>query len=170
MSNWDRLQDCGNYSQASIKLAKKAARKAAKKTEKKKTKQIIAGYQKELIERATTAEGTFKNILNSLDIQFEFQKVIKTKKRHYIVDFYLTQYHCIVEIDGGYHNDHDQRLKDKTRASDLKQSLIVAKIVRLTNKEVESDQCANIFLYRFLPYTQRLNINPSVIKRLQAVK
>ena len=170
MSSWDRVQNCGIYSQTSIRLAKKAAKKKARKAAKKKTTDIISGFQKELINRQTQPEILFKNTLASLNIKYEFQKIIKTNNKVYIVDFYLPEYHCIVEIDGGYHNEHDQQLKDKARSRDLKQSFIVAKIIRLTNEEAENTQAADIFLYRFLPCAQRLNINIGVIKRLQSVK
>ena len=152
MTNWSKMQECSNYNLPSIKSLKRLKAKKAKKAAKKQTEQVIKGYQKDLTERKTGAETTFESFLNKLQIKFEFQKIIRSQKQHYIVDFFLPEYHTIIEIDGDYHNEPSQRQKDKARTRTLKRSNIVARIIRLTNQEALSPDLYKLFLQRLCPF------------------
>ncbi len=94
-------------------------------------------FRKDLIKKQTHSEVVFKARLKSLNIKYEFQKIMYDKDRFYIVDFFLPDLKLIVEIDGGYHNDKDQIYKDKLRSSRLSM-LGYKKIKRFTNEEVLS--------------------------------
>jgi very-short-patch-repair endonuclease len=87
---------------------------------------------------ATPAELAFQQILFALKIRHQFQREMRRKGGRYaIVDFYLPDYHAIIEIDGGYHNDVIQKHLDKRRTKEiLNNNKIPEKVVRFTNKEV----------------------------------
>jgi very-short-patch-repair endonuclease len=65
----------------------------------------------------------------------------KFRRQHpihiFIVDFYCHRLKLVIEIDGGYHNEPDQILKDRERSELLEfQDL---KIIRFSNEEVKYD-------------------------------
>ena len=69
-------------------------------------------YQKELKEKPTLSEVKFKDILDEMDIIYDFQKKIFTQDSFFIVDFYLRKSRIVIEIDGGYHDkrfEHDKK-------------------------------------------------------------
>ncbi|MCD6148456.1 DUF559 domain-containing protein [bacterium] len=95
-----------------------------------KDKLRITGYSYKLRRRPTKAELAMKRILNSLGIDYIFQKRI----RWYIADFYLTKRNrgVIVEVDGEYHKyrtDYDKRRDELLRREGFE-------VIRFTNKEV----------------------------------
>lgn len=90
-------------------------------------------YRKQLIGHSTKYEKIFFELLNELGYQFEFQKVIYTKKSFYIVDFYINDANLIVELDG---EGHKERIKeDALRTENLKHEGY-PRVVRFWNKEV----------------------------------
>lgn len=130
--NWDRMRDCGNYN-----LGKRKKRRKTKKVAIKGPSRIIARFQSELKRRKTLAEAVFEAFLKHEKIAFEFQKIVYTKKKVYIVDFYLPFYNIIVEVDGGYHAKKGQVKKDVVRENNLKKCGFTH-IFRFKNKDVMS--------------------------------
>ena len=61
-------------------------------------------------------------------------------KSGYILDFYYPQSCLAVEVNGGYHNNEDQRKYDATRDRRLAEAKVTT--LRFTNEEVESDVTA----------------------------
>ncbi len=63
---------------------------------------------------------------------------VKVRRQHtiqgYIVDFALLEVNLVIEIDGGYHNDEEQKIYDKERTEYLKEFNL--DLVRFTNEEV----------------------------------
>lgn len=62
----------------------------------------------------------------------------KFRRQHplsiYVADFYCHALKLVIEIDGGYHLDDEQRLLDEKRTSDIEfQGL---KVIRFTNEEI----------------------------------
>ncbi|RYZ21431.1 MAG: endonuclease domain-containing protein [Chitinophagaceae bacterium] len=55
----------------------------------------------------------------------------------YIVDFTCLEKHLVVEVDGGYHLDPEQKKKDATREEDL--LALRFRVLRFTNEEVLND-------------------------------
>ena len=156
--DWQKLQDNAIYRQPSIKDLRRKARKKAKKKARQQTEQVIAGYQEELIEKKTPAETCFINFLEKHKIKYDFQKIIRQRKKHYIVDFYLPDYHAVIEIDGEYHFNKEQRKKDKLRTRELVRSNIVARVIRLTNNETMGDNLYMIFIKRLCPFIELSSI------------
>ena len=66
---------------------------------------------------------------------------LKFRRQHpvniYIADFYCHKFKLIIEIDGDYHNQEEQKQKDKVRTEVLR--LNDLKIIRFKNEEVEQD-------------------------------
>ena len=84
-------------------------------------------------EQLTAAEERLWNALRgkSLDgLRFRCQHAWET----FIFDFYCASAQLIVEVDGGYHDQPDQREKDRFRDAHLTACGFV--IVRVTNDEV----------------------------------
>ncbi|MBK5215083.1 MAG: endonuclease domain-containing protein [Flavobacteriaceae bacterium] len=65
----------------------------------------------------------------------------KFRRQHpisiYVADFYCHQLSLIIEIDGEYHNEKNQIIKDEERRKDL--NFQGMKILRFTNNEVITD-------------------------------
>lgn len=83
--------------------------------EKLETKVTGTQKLKEFAERMrnnpTFYEKKFYDYLVSHRVNFEFQKILYCTKS-YIVDFFLIDYKVVVEIDGEYHYNEDQKEKD----------------------------------------------------------
>ena len=62
----------------------------------------------------------------------------KFRRQHpvsdFIADFYCHEANLVVEVDGEYHNDSEQRAYDENRTYHLKELRI--KVIRFTNSEV----------------------------------
>jgi len=66
---------------------------------------------------------------------------LKFRRQHpvniYIADFYCHKFKLIIELDGDYHNQEEQKQKDEVRTEVLR--LNDLKIIRFKNEEVEQD-------------------------------
>lgn len=110
-----------------------------------KTKDIADEYRGNLIQNQTTAEKKAKIILKLAGIKFTYQKIFYYKnkegfERFYIADFYLPEYNIILEIDGGYHSEKQQKIEDKKRTSVLRQIHKVSKVVRIVNEDTDNTE------------------------------
>jgi very-short-patch-repair endonuclease len=115
---------------------RETGKKKKPKSPKRSTKTLGRNYCEELRKRATKAEKHFRRLLGNLKIRFVFQKVIPNSHSFYIVDFYLPDTECCIEIDGEYHNDPIQKWKDSQRDKFLESKGYQA--IRFTNEEVLS--------------------------------
>lgn len=97
--------------------------------------QIAEEFRSDLIKNQTPAEKTFKALLKGLKIEYEFQKIIYTNTKFYIVDFYIPKNKIVFEVDGEYHDTKEQKNRDKERTAILKENRIVD-IYRFTNSDV----------------------------------
>ena len=70
---------------------------------------------------------------NKLGYKFRRQHPIAT----YIVDFYCHKLKLVIEVDGSYHLEEDQKNQDDIRTSELVQ--LGLKVIRFTNYEVIAD-------------------------------
>lgn len=77
-------------------------------------------------------------MLRSIGIAFKFQRVIKTEERFRFADFFIPGINWVVEIDGGYHDIPEQRVKDEFRTKEIVKATGY-KVVRFTNEQVMSD-------------------------------
>ena len=66
---------------------------------------------------------------------------LKFRRQHpvniYIADFYCHKFKLIIELDGDYHDQEEQKQKDEVRTEVL--GLNDLKIIRFKNEEVEQD-------------------------------
>jgi len=97
-----------------------------------------AKFRKKLNDRSTDHEKKFESILKMLRIPYEKNKALLVRKNfHRYPDFYIAAYKLIVEIDGGYHDNPEQQLKDKVREQELLKIRPDFKIIRITNEELD---------------------------------
>ncbi|MES2590637.1 MAG: endonuclease domain-containing protein [Bacteroidota bacterium] len=85
---------------------------------------------------STLAEKKLWEVLRNKKIEnckFRRQHPIST----FIADFYCHKKKLIIEVDGGYHNNKDQREKDEARTQTFKEYNIT--VIRFTNDEVENN-------------------------------
>ncbi len=65
----------------------------------------------------------------------------KFRRQHainqFVADFYCHEVKLVIEVDGGYHNNSDQKEYDKNRTIELENFGI--KVLRFENNEVESN-------------------------------
>jgi very-short-patch-repair endonuclease len=85
-----------------------------------------------LRERMTVAEKILWNSLKNNDWQLNF------RRQHpisiYIADFYCHNLKLVIEIDGGYHENKEEKIHDRVREKDIKEFGI--KVLRFNNEEV----------------------------------
>ena len=82
----------------------------------------------------SNAEKYAKDYLQRQGLKFIYQKPISVGDKQYIADFYFPDTKLILEIDGGYHKDFEQRKLDIKRTEDLNK--LGYKVVRIDNKDV----------------------------------
>ena len=67
---------------------------------------------------------------------FGFQASITIRKKYfYIIDFYHQAARLAVEVDGGYHDTENQKVKDEARTINLKHNKDIT-VIRFTNSEI----------------------------------
>jgi len=83
----------------------------------------------------TEAEQLLWNHLshNQMGARFRRQYIVGT----YIADFICLKSNTIIEIDGGYHSQKQQQIKDLIRTTDLEQ--MGFHVIRFSNDEVFTD-------------------------------
>ena len=116
-----------------------------KKNKKHRIKQTSKGYRKALrrnkrglIAKITKSEQLFKDILDALEIKYNFQRIFTANGKGYIVDFYLLDYLMVVEIDGSNHNEREQDKEDDERTKELLKLHKINSVIRFNNNEVLS--------------------------------
>lgn len=116
------------------------------KAEKRKfLKSIGKKFASALNQKITPAELRLHNELSCEGIPFIFQKVVVTYEdqefKMFIPDFFIKKRYgsLVVEVDGGYHNETEQKKKDYYRKLRLKGHLRHCKFLRFTNQEVLED-------------------------------
>jgi very-short-patch-repair endonuclease len=92
-------------------------------------------YAKELRSNPTETEKILWEELKNKRLGMKFRR--QHPIADYIVDFYCHSLKLVIEIDGGYHLDRDQKEYDHYRAEDLSGFGIV--IIRFTNSQVKND-------------------------------
>lgn len=58
-------------------------------------------------------------------------------KVYVIADFCCLKQKVIIEVDGGYHNEKDQRMYDRLKRKEL--AVLGYRVIRFTNEEIEYD-------------------------------
>lgn len=91
---------------------------------------------KKLRIKATLSELRVKEILDSRNIKYVFQKGFLRGDAFAIVDFYIKKNKICLEIDGDYHQAKEQIYYDKWRDNYLKERGF--KVIRIKNSEIES--------------------------------
>ncbi len=74
-------------------------------------KELLCRYAALHKQQYAHGEKEVAKILEHLCINYEFQKIMG----HYIVDFYLSDYNLIIEVDGASHQWRKQRRRDVIR-------------------------------------------------------
>jgi very-short-patch-repair endonuclease len=123
-----------------VKTVAEKKERAQRRSSKQEITRIKRVFTAELRRKATLAELKFLDILEENKIEYCFQKDIQCGKKFFIVDFYLPEYQCVVEIDGGYHFTPEQDSKDRARTKKLLRKKMVRNVIRFTNDEVDDQQ------------------------------
>jgi len=90
---------------------------------------------KKMRREPTEAEKILWDALRNRNIGYKFRR--QHPIENYIVDFVCLDVWMIVEVDGGYHNQADQKELDKKRDNELNE--IGFTTLRITNKEVTNN-------------------------------
>lgn len=80
-----------------------------------KLKLSSLSYREKLSNEETKPEKHFRSILDDGGYNYEAQYLILTKGQFFIADFYLPDYHLIIELDGAHHFTDEGKLKDQNR-------------------------------------------------------
>ena len=95
----------------------------------------IFRYAKLLRSNSTNTENLLWQELRNKKLGFKF------RRQHplgiYIVDFYCHEAKLVIEIDGAYHNNKDQKIYDQKRTNHIIASGLSE--IRFSNKEIETD-------------------------------
>ena len=104
-------------------------------------------FSKKLKKNATNAEMLLKSKLEKENIFFYFQRAIPRgsyKNKFYIPDFSIPikndkyKNYLFIEVDGKYHENDKQKIKDALREIKLKQ-YYKNFLIRFTNEEIENN-------------------------------
>ena len=129
----------------------------AKELSRKRLKDKAEDFRSDLIKKQTRSEAKMKVVLKELNVKYEFQKIFYTEKSFYIVDFYLPEYNVAIEVDGGYHNDKEQKIKDNNRT--LKLTEDINYVYRIKNESVDNIEIAKSIVGRFIDKAKEKLIN-----------
>lgn len=105
----------------------------------KPAKSRLGWAQYKLKHNPTNTEIVFKEFLEEFKIPFRFQKGIITSGKKgtvRIMDFYVPRLKIIFEIDGEYHNNTNQQIKDFEREQEIGRKRKDVLFVRFTNKQI----------------------------------
>ncbi len=99
---------------------------------------------KELSKNKTKWETSLYTTLKDLHYKFKFQvPVICAEKHGFILDFLLTDYNLIIEVDGkAFHTSPQQRKKDNLRTRRLKKEGF--HLIRLMNSQISKYSAQDI--------------------------
>lgn len=99
---------------------------------------------KELSKNKTKWETSLYTTLKDLHYKFKFQvPVICAEKHGYILDFLLTDYNLVIEVDSvKYHTSPQQRKKDNLRTRRLKKEGF--HLIRLMNSQISKYSAQDI--------------------------
>jgi len=100
-----------------------------------KYRKIAEDYRATRIKEQTKSEMITKGVLKAMKIPYDFQKIFYNEETFYIVDFYLPEYNTVIEIDGKYHEDPEQKLKDDRREKFLRRYNKIKYIGRIKNED-----------------------------------
>jgi very-short-patch-repair endonuclease len=104
---------------------------------------MFYGASPDIIEKAAQLR---KNMTNAENILWEFlrkHKVIglRFRRQHpislFIADFYCHAIKLVIEVDGGYHKNREQKAYDIGRTAELNEFGI--DVIRFTNQEIENE-------------------------------
>ena len=141
--------------QLSFKEQQKRAKNNKKRKEfllkvrEERTRELANSRAKELRLNSTESEKIFKVKLKLSGFNYCFQYPLYTENTFYIADFYLPKYRLIIEIDGEYHDDPKQRIKDNHRTKDIEK--LGLKVLRINNSSVK-EMSENYFKELILKY------------------
>lgn len=114
-----------DYPKTQIKKSKsKKEKKILRKAHNNAIKKNSSIRALDMAKSPSELEKRMQIFLNSLNINYEFQKVLHIKnrqgdiQRYYIVDFYIPEKNLIIETDGKFHDD--QVKQDERRTKDIK--------------------------------------------------
>ena len=93
---------------------------------------LLKVYAKENRQKMTFAETILWDELRSLPRTFKF------RRQHiigdFIVDFVCLDFHLVIEVDGGYHQELQQEYDDRLRTESLNRMGFT--VIRFTNEQV----------------------------------
>lgn len=93
----------------------------------------------------TPAEAKFRQLLLDLRISFQFQRLVFTERRYFILDFVTyTKPKIIFELDGSVHDGREAYDAERTRLIGLTESMRKWKVVRIKNEQVYNGQAVEI--------------------------
>ena len=119
-----------------------------KKNRKEEYKQWLLNFLKDKAKllkiNKTIWETSLYTTLKDLHYKFKFQvPVICAEKHGYILDFLLTDYNLVIEVDSvKYHNSPQQRKKDNLRTRRLKKEGF--HLIRLMNSQISKYSAQDI--------------------------
>lgn len=115
-----------------------------------------------LLNNMTESEKRFEQILKDNKVRYMKQKGFIAKGFSCIVDFYLPEWKCCVEIDGGYHNTDIQKIKDSYRTEYLTKTRNLC-VIRIKNEHVSKSNFKKIFkIIKSLERGESINFIPVI--------
>lgn len=112
-------------------------------------------HRNNLISNATPSEVIVKNILHAIKrLAYSFQKPFIICDQLYFADFYLPDHKSIIEVDGGYHNNPDQIIKDCSRSAFLNSAKI--RMYRISNEEASDTDRVYQMIYTIISDSRKI--------------
>lgn len=101
--------------------------------------------KRELKARATKAEKLFMGLLKQLRINHQFQKLVFTAHRYFVLDFVLnSKPRLIIEIDGSSHENTKAYDDERTQLINSTSRYWKYTVIRITNEQVYNGEAIEI--------------------------
>lgn len=123
----------------------------------------ISKANKRLKAKETDSEKDAAVYLKHKSYSMSRQVSFRINKKIYFADIFIQTKGIIVEIDGGYHNESDQKAKDEIRDNDF-QSIGITTI-RIKNEDTKNRKFMNILKEKIKGFKPNVKINPNTFRK-----
>ena len=97
---------------------------------------IMKEYRDNNVKRKNEHELIMCSLLEEIGVDYKYQQIISIKNKSYIMDIFIPDKYICIEIDGGYHEEEQQIVKDFNRSNELAKFGILT--IRYTNYELDT--------------------------------
>lgn len=93
----------------------------------------VLSTRAKLVANMTPSEKKVRACLLANHIEYKQQHFIRHGDNYYFADFMLPEHNVVIEVDGGYHNEPQQKIDDRKRQKNIEKEGF--KVMRIKNED-----------------------------------